>query len=527
MSEPQETRTERKQERIEKPQASSSKPRKVYVLGVAFVAVLLLGASFGIMISATTPNIPTVIEPGSMIGSANYVIFEDGVNYYGRNGMTGAIAYSGTNALTVFNSVIGQLPHGGTIFTYEGSYTFSTPLTISTAHITITGQSKSMPFGTVPTGPKEEQMISPNGTRFIGDVKIEAGSCVLNSLAIIGKLTYTSAADFSSVASFCDANSIYVLGGVDIIGLAGATESQVPYCMAFTNSFFIGLTPKNALNMTSPDVFMEHIYFTNTELFQFGVGSVVWCDSLVSDVTFLNCIFDTSSAYAVLNLSSSVVTKLAWKLIGCEIELNAGANQVFLMVGAGATSHVQVFISDSHFSGTNPKYLVKDTLGTNFGANCMIVFTRVYFQDPHVHIFGAGLGNVMFVDCYFQSGTIVEQLSASSSSSALFINCWNLNPYGLIATPFSGVNDDWKTISIASGYAGSATPPASKNIMVYDTAVQVSASGGTGLSIYVYDRAGNAVLSGATSLTAYYIPPGFKINFGAFSGGPTFIVVGV
>jgi len=123
MSEPQETRIGRKQERIEKPQASSSKPRKVYVLGVAFVAVLLLGASFGIMISATTPNIPTVIEPGSMVSDSSYIIFPSGSSYYAKNGTTGAIDYSSTDAGVVIEYAITALgSQGGIIHLKVGVY---------------------------------------------------------------------------------------------------------------------------------------------------------------------------------------------------------------------------------------------------------------------------------------------------------------------------------------------------------------------------------------------------------------------
>jgi len=130
---------ERKQERIEKPQASSSKPRKVYVLGVAFVAVLLLGASFGIMISATTPSIPTVIEPGSMVSGYSFVIFKDGSTTYARNGSSGALTYSSISSSTVIQNAIDYIAahSGGKIFFKLANYTLLTTLTISKAHISI------------------------------------------------------------------------------------------------------------------------------------------------------------------------------------------------------------------------------------------------------------------------------------------------------------------------------------------------------------------------------------------------------
>jgi hypothetical protein len=139
MSEPQETGIGQKQERIEKPQASSSKPRKVYVLGVAFVAVLLLGASFGIMISATTPSIPTVIEPGSMVTSSTFVIFKDGSTTYALDGETGEVSYNSVDSATVFQNCIDtiELIGGGSIYVKYATYTIVSMLNLSVSNIKI------------------------------------------------------------------------------------------------------------------------------------------------------------------------------------------------------------------------------------------------------------------------------------------------------------------------------------------------------------------------------------------------------
>jgi hypothetical protein len=142
MSEPQETGIGQKQERIEKPQVSSSKPRKVYVLGVAFVAVLLLGASFGIMISATTPSIPTVIEPGSMVNGYSYIIFKNGATTYAKNGSTGAIVSFSTSSSTVLQYCIDAIGTngGGNIYAKFANYTLDAKLLISKPHIDIEGE---------------------------------------------------------------------------------------------------------------------------------------------------------------------------------------------------------------------------------------------------------------------------------------------------------------------------------------------------------------------------------------------------
>jgi len=518
-------------ESIEKHKTWSSTLKRFHIVGgVLAIAFLFLGTSIGIMISADTPSgFPTVIEPGSLVSEADYVIFADGSNYYAKNGTTGAIAYFGTNALTLFNSVIGQLPHGGMIFAHEGVYTFASPgLVITTSSITINGESKNIPFGNIPPHPVVPY-DQPYGTRLTGNVKVEADDCELNNLAIIGKLYYSSTVDFSNVATFCNANNIYVYGGMEINGLLGATASQVPYNIAITNSYISGISPTNALNMTSATASISHVFFTNSVLVQYSAGSLIWVSGYVSDVAFTNTVLDTSSGTTILNLTGGG-DEWAYHFNGCNIEINGVATQVLVNIGSAAqNSLIGVSWMDCWISHANLfRYIVRDAIITNGFASHNVIFTRLHYDYSILRFYGGDVNpqvNVQFVDCLFYQTMTIEQVHGEYVGA--FINCRGINPYGLMATPFSGVNDDWKVISIGSSYTGSATPPASKNITIRDTAVLISASGGSGLSITIYDRSGNAVVSAAASLTGYYVPIGFKINFGAFSGEPTITVVGV
>jgi len=475
------------------------------------------------MISATTPTTPTVIEPGSMVGSANYVIFKDGVNYYGKNGTTGAISYSGTNAVTVFNSVIGQLPHGGTIFAHEGNYTLPTPLTITTPGITISGPSANMPNSATPP------YNSPYGAKFYGNVNVQARDTDLRDLCIVGTLNYSSSGISGTVADFCSAYRIYVYGSIMIVGLTGADASHVPYNVAFSECYLWGVSPNNALTMTSVSAAIEHVFFTDSVLYQAGTGSLIWAHGYTGDIAFTNCVLDTNSGTTILNLTGGG-EEWAYRFIGCNIEINGAATQVLLYIGAGTQSNIiGVSWSDCWISHANLfRYIVRDAIITNGFASHNVIFTRLHYDYSILRFYGGDVNpqvNVQFVDCLFYQTMTIEQVHGEYVGA--FINCRGINPYGLMATPFSGVNDDWKVISIGSSYTGSATPPASKNITIRDTAVLISASGGSGLSITIYDRSGNAVVSAAASLTGYYVPIGFKINFGAFSGGPTITVVGV
>lgn len=57
--------------------------------------------------------------------AASYVIFKDGSTIKAKNGTTGQIDYSGTDAVIIIQSVNDVLPNGGVIFFKEGVYIFS------------------------------------------------------------------------------------------------------------------------------------------------------------------------------------------------------------------------------------------------------------------------------------------------------------------------------------------------------------------------------------------------------------------
>lgn len=116
------------------------KANKTYRMGSVLVAVLMLGVSLGYMISADTPTgFPTVIEPGSQVSSSAFVIFTDGVNVYARNGTTGAIDISGTNATIVINTAINSTGLGGIIHLRAGEYVCRSPIFVLRSDVSLVG----------------------------------------------------------------------------------------------------------------------------------------------------------------------------------------------------------------------------------------------------------------------------------------------------------------------------------------------------------------------------------------------------
>ncbi|RLI22922.1 hypothetical protein DRO45_00115 [Candidatus Bathyarchaeota archaeon] len=97
---------------------------KTYVATTLVLAVLLL-ASVGYVLTSNGTTV-TIIPP-SYTETASYVIFEVGGTYYAKNGSTGEIGFSGTNATQVIEQSWNSMSSGGRIF-IKGEITLSTGL---------------------------------------------------------------------------------------------------------------------------------------------------------------------------------------------------------------------------------------------------------------------------------------------------------------------------------------------------------------------------------------------------------------
>jgi hypothetical protein len=92
-----------------------------YIVTAVAVSALMVGASLGIVMTATTPSTPTVIQPGSNVIPTNFVIFSDGAAYYAKNGTTGEVSYSNTNCTALFQQILST--HANHISLKNGIYT--------------------------------------------------------------------------------------------------------------------------------------------------------------------------------------------------------------------------------------------------------------------------------------------------------------------------------------------------------------------------------------------------------------------
>ncbi len=98
---------------------NSNRRKLLSLAGAAGIAAL-----FSPLISKATPT--TIIEAGSNIDTASYIIFKDGNTIYAKNGTTGKIEFSGSDISAILTSINGVIIGGETIIIREGTYTPST-----------------------------------------------------------------------------------------------------------------------------------------------------------------------------------------------------------------------------------------------------------------------------------------------------------------------------------------------------------------------------------------------------------------
>jgi hypothetical protein len=85
--------------------------------------LILIGIISAYIYASHSSPPPAIVEPGSMVTEASYIIFTDGAgNYYARNGSTGKIEFSGTDAATIIQQAINS---GGLVFVKNGTYNFN------------------------------------------------------------------------------------------------------------------------------------------------------------------------------------------------------------------------------------------------------------------------------------------------------------------------------------------------------------------------------------------------------------------
>lgn len=503
------------------------KIKLTYIVTAVAISCLMVGASLGIIISGTTPSIPTVIQPGSMIVGADYIVFKDGATYYARNGITGALTYQSTAISTVLSSIVTELNRGGVIYIHSGDYTLTTSFIIATPGIIIQGEgSKSIAFSATAT----------KVTNIIGNVYVESENIKFKDLTITGNLTFTSTADKSEVAHYFTSYDLEVIGSIWIIGVSGANPTQTPFVL----SFYAGdVTPAyDALTIQSTLTGgINHVYFYGTQFNQQVAGNAVKISGAVAHITFENCLFMVYHANAVaVNITGpGVVIDVVFSQ--CSFEMNPGVSDTVLFsIGAAMTATYDLnlmMMGGQILDGAALRYVVRDDTPSGETVH-YLTFTNVKFYQ---------MTDFRFRGAAWIPGVMVRFLNNEISHSATFTRVNNgsyvgqfdnnmlYNPRGVISTPFTGngtvADHIHYYLSITSADTRAAHPTKGHYYNIRDIGMFVTSTGGANVSIYISDQDGNNIVSGATTLARTYLPYGYAIDWDTFTSYPTITVEGL
>lgn len=143
-----------------------------------------------------------------------------------------------------------------------------------------------------------------------------------------------------------------------------------------------------------------------------------------------------------------------------------------------------------------------------------------------IHVAG-GLYNEVSDNLFIYNTFVTAPLQNDKYNTVVERNRWqggdNPNPIGVVSQPFQ---DATNFIGMAEGT--SATPSASTDYEVVTSGIIISStdSGDANCAIDIKDYNGNSVLlSTRSTLDGVYVPRGYTINWGAFTGTPPTVTV--
>jgi hypothetical protein len=493
----------------------------------------MFGTALGVMISADTPSgFPTVIEPGSGVSTADFVIFNSDSSTYARNGTTGAIDYSSASAYTVLNSAVTHTNNGGIVFLQSGQYNLGgNNLVIACPGVTLQG-SGSYPrgFGSLTTDDSE----------IVGNVFIEAENVQLHDLTINGHLNLTSKTDLSSAAHTVYVNSVSVKNGVSIYGRLGAMDTEVPYSITFEFCSFEALAGYDMMAVDNDGHDIQHIFVKDSVFDQENSpgGDMVSFSGRVDDVSFSNTMFMTYvNDVTIINESAKSVGAFAGGLdslsfIACKWEIG-GTGITCFKFNDGIEFPQTVHVTDSWFQPIDAygDTVLIESNESDAGENFAIFFESTEFQFRTIRVkeiypytaAGTQAFTPYFSDCWFHHDVAFQQ-QGLSRSIGIFHNCKNVNSIGNVTTnAFKWYGTGYCTV----GFFGNAsTVYLGETYEVRDRAVLLTVKGGSDVNLLLYDITGTLLVSNLASASRMYLDIGMKFMLG-WTNPPIVIVEAV
>jgi len=187
-------------------------PKKIYIPLIIFFLSIVIFISY---LYAHSSLPPAIVEPGSMVTEADYIIFTDGTNYYARNGNTGKIEFNGDPTL-VIQSAINALSEGTVFLKSLGTVNVGT--ITAKSNVSLIGDENTILKNSDGLGPIIEIVDQTNivikGLKFDGNDAIVTSHSLYNSAIKIngGKNIVIENVDITA----CEGHSITINKGENI-----------------------------------------------------------------------------------------------------------------------------------------------------------------------------------------------------------------------------------------------------------------------------------------------------------------------
>ncbi len=534
---------------------SSRRTKKLYQFFAVIIATAFISSAVTLTISADGPTgFGTVIEPGSMVQGVSYVTsIEYGV-YYAKNGTTGSIDHSSTDALAFLNTVVDLSPCNGIISLGPGEYAYgwaaSETFLIDKPGLRFIGAASQL---------SSIIAIEPSPTILGGNVSIVVEDVHMETLNIQGSLNLTTNAAVTSAAHYLRFTDVVVRDGVHFSAKSGAGASYVPLIIEFSggeiskeSAEWYGPGPAIGFDGGSNGA-IDHVLFDHVQIFSnYDDGDLISMTGPIDNVVWRNCFFFINLAgQTMLNLTpptSGDVYMRAIEFYCPYIEINVDDVTIVAVADELSAAVMSITFRGGYiWGGSHDPIIIHDysTYGS-YSTGQRILFDGTTFESfTHLYLWADSRGSdsddtrptvlpvfahCLFKDTIFSGNVSIVQLGTLESVGR-FIDNTNFNPVGIIAKPFGyhpDANPAQRSITITepTGSAVRSAGPSAVPYIACDVNYLITSTGGTVTDITIWDVDGNIVLSGVTTLLRQYLPCGYSIEW-TFSVEPTVVVEGL
>jgi len=360
---------------------------------------------------------PLRLFTDQVITPASYIIFQDDAGrVYAKNGKTGMIEFSGTDAADVIQKAINALTSGGKILIKAGIYPIKSTINITSGGIYIEGECTGHSYTNNPT--------------------------VLKASGLTGPMF-----SFSTPGTYAN------FGGIRNIQLYGNGQASVGIVLmaeqndlVFENVFIWNFTSKGIQIIPSWG-FTHHIWIRGCWIEQTGVGIYIWPtqNAVVKGLYILYNRFNGGSEHIQINGSQGIVDWIT--IMGNHFD-TPGARAILLQ---GVESSINI-IGNMFCGGANASYddIYMGTYGGKTIKNVNIVGNVFLLSNASSQLrnyyINIGASSADYINI---QSNIFKDLSGLSGGPVYVAS--GANPHGIIKRNIGYVTENSGTATIAAG----------------------------------------------------------------------------